>query len=501
VSVPQVADATASPAELSPSAAPAPGRPAMAAPAPEGRGRAGPRYALSLAVILQTLISAGDGLAMVALASRVYQTSHASWAVASVFLAVTVPITALAPAAGLLLDRLSPRPVLVAAAVAQTAVALVLTRLTGTGAILGLSLGFGVCAALLQPGLGAIVPQLAGRAGVTRANGYLQAATWGGFTVGPLLAGVLTAAGGTGLALGAVAAVYGLGAVGLRVLPLAAGPAGLAGSDAHGSQAGSLGRQVSAGLRFLRADREAGLLVLVVAVMVAFGNLASVAEVAFAEGVLKAGPSGYSVLVAAWTAGMLGGTLAGGRVRRRRLAVATLAGTVIAGTGVALAGGAVTLWQAAAAYGIGGLANGVEVVTTRSFLNYRVPAAISGRVFALYSGVLFGAASVGMAAAGGLLAPLNPRAVLVIAGTGAIAAGALGWARYARLRRAGSGSADVGWQGGTRTRRTQAAPPRSTQQPDSHREKAAVDQDPAAHRPRIHGPEKPGQPGGPAHGL
>jgi MFS family permease len=446
VSLPQVADATASSAELSPSAAPAPGRAVMPGPGAQGPGRAAPRYTLSLAVILQTLISAGDGLAMVALASRVYQTSHASWAVASVFLAVTVPITALAPAAGVLLDRLSPRPVLVAAAAAQTAVALALTRLTGTGAILGLSLGFGLCAALLQPGLGAIVPQLAGRAGVTRANGYLQAATWGGFTVGPLLAGVLTAAGGTGLALGAVAAVYGLGAIGLRALPLAAGPAGLAGGDAGapGSQPGSLGRQVSAGLRFLRADREAGLLVLVVAVMVAFGNLASVAEVAFAEGVLKAGPSGYSVLVAAWTAGMLGGTLAGGRVRRRHLVVATLAGTVIAGTGVALAGGAVTLWQAAAAYGVGGLANGVEVVTTRSFLNHRVPAAISGRVFALYSGVLFGAASVGMAAAGGLLAPLNPRAVLVIAGTGGIAAGALGWARYARLRRAGSGSRDVG---------------------------------------------------------
>ena len=46
--------------------------------------------------------------------------------------------------------------------------------------------------AVLQPGLGAIVPQLVGpkdqvdRAGVTRANGYLQAATWGGFTAGPL---------------------------------------------------------------------------------------------------------------------------------------------------------------------------------------------------------------------------------------------------------------------------------------------------------------------------
>ena len=232
MSVPQVADATAPAAELTLPTVPAPGRPARPEPAPPAPDRTGPRYALSLAVILQILISAGDGLAMVALASRVYQTSHASWAVAAVFLAVTVPITALAPAAGLLLDRLSPRPVLVAAAAAETAVALALTRLTGTGAILGLSLGFGLCAALLQPGLGVIVPQLAGRTGVTRANGYLQAATWGGFTVGPLLAGVLTAAGGTGLALGAVAAVYGLGAIGLRALPLAAGPAGLAGGPA-----------------------------------------------------------------------------------------------------------------------------------------------------------------------------------------------------------------------------------------------------------------------------
>lgn len=454
MSVPQVADATASSAELtSPSVAgsgPATAGPALAETAPAERGtpgqpgRAAPRHALSLAIVLQVLISAGDGLAMVALASRVYQTSHASWAVAAVFLAVTVPITALAPLAGILLDRLSPRPVLVAAAAAETVVALLLTRLTGTGAILGLSLGFGVCAALLQPGLGAIVPQLAGRAGVTRANGYLQAATWGGFTVGPLLAGVLTAAGGTGLALGAVAVVYGLGAIGLRLLPLAAGPAGLAGEAAPADTPGeSVGRQLSAGLRFLRADRVAGLLVLVVAVMVAFGNMASVAEVAFAEGVLKAGASGYSVLVAAWTAGMLGGTLVGGLVRRRHLALATLAGTVIAGTGVALAGGAVTLWQAAACYGIGGLANGVEVVATRSFLNHRVPGAISGRVFALYSGVLFGAASVGMAAAGGLLAPLNPRVVLFIAGTGGIVAGALGWARYTRLRRAGASARDV----------------------------------------------------------
>ncbi len=408
-----------------------------------------PRSSLPLAVVLQVLISLGDGLAMVALASRVYQSSHASWAVASVFLAITVPMTALAPVAGLVLDRLPVRPVLVVAAAAEAVVALALTRLTSTGAILGLSVGFGLCAAVLQPGLGAIVPRVAGRAGATKANGYLQAATWGGFTVGPLLAGVLTAAGGTSLALGAVAIVYGIGAIGLRLLRLA--PAGLAGpgtpvqapgpATAPGSPPGPAaeprGGQISAGLRFLRNDAEASLLVVVVAIMVAFGNMASVAEVPFAEGVLKAGASGYSLLVAAWTGGMLAGTLLGGRLRSRRLALATLLGSLAAGTGVALAAGAMTLWQAAAAYGIGGLANGVEVVATRSFLNHRVPEAISGRVFAAYSGILFGAMSLGMAAAGGLLAPLNPRVVLLIAGGGGIVAGGLGCLRYARLRARG----------------------------------------------------------------
>ncbi len=419
-------------------------RPQDEALAPARRG--GPfRSPLPLAVVLQVLISLGDGLAMVALASRVYQSSHASWAVACVFLAVSVPMTALSPVAGLVLDRFPVRPVLVAAAAAQAVVALALTRLTGTGAILGLSVGFGLCAAVLQPGLGAIVPRVAGPAGVTKANGYLQAATWGGFTVGPLLAGVLTAAGGTGLALAAVAVVYGIGAVGLRLLRLA--PAGRPGpgiTDApaqapdpgtpSAAAAEPRGGQISAGLRFLRNDAEASLLVVVVAIMVAFGNMASVAEVAFAEGVLKAGASGYSVLVAAWTGGMLAGTLLAGRLPSRRLAQATLLGCLAAGTGVALAAGAMTLWQAAAAYGVGGLANGVEVVATRSFLNHRVPQAISGRVFAAYSGILFGAMSLGMAAAGGLLAPLNPRVVLLIAGGGGIVAGALGGLRYARLR-------------------------------------------------------------------
>ena len=78
-------------------------------------------------------------------------------------------------------------------------------------AMIALAAGFGVCAAILQPGLGAIVPRLAG-------------------------------------------------------------------------------------FSYLRADTEAGTLVLIVGVLVAFANLAVVAEVVFAEHVLGSGPGGCSVL-------------------------------------------------------------------------------------------------------------------------------------------------------------------------------------------------------------
>ena len=420
-----------------------PGPTAAGLPAPPSL----PRYTLPLAFGLQAVVSAGDGLVLIALASRVYQGSHTSWAVAAVFLAVTIPITALAPLAGLLLDRLPPRPVLVAAAAGQAVVALALTQVAGIGPVLALAAGFGVCAAVLQPGLGAIVPRLVGPAGdasqpdqagraaearrarITRANGYLQAATWGGFTLGPLLAAVLVAAGGTGLALVGVAAIYALGTLGLCVLPLAPPdpPAGQADTGR-----GGLASQLSAGLRFLRQDVDAGLLVLVVGVMVVFANMAVVAEVAFAESVLRAGPTGYSMLVAAWSIGMLAGTLAGGRLPERRLALATLVGTLATGAGVALAGTAAVLWQAAAAYAFGGLANGLEVVATRSFLNHRAPPQVAGRVFAVYSGVLFGAASLGMAAAGGLLGSLNPRVVLFLAGGGGLVAAGVGALFYAR---------------------------------------------------------------------
>jgi MFS family permease len=158
--------------------------------------------------------------------------------------------------------------------------------------------------------------------------------------------------------------------------------------------------------------------------------------VVFAEHDLRAGPGGYALLEASWTAAMVAGTLAGGRLPVRWLVAAALGGAVATGTGIALAAAAAVLWQATAAFGFGGLASGLQVVATRSVLNHRAPEEVAGRVFALYSGVLFGAASLAMAAAGGLLTVLGARPLLVLAGCGGMLAGAAGSLALAVRQRA-----------------------------------------------------------------
>lgn len=374
------------------------------------------------------MISAGDGAAQIALASRVYERSHAGWAVAAVFLAISVPIVVLAPVAGMLLDRFRPKPVLIVASLAALAVMLVMISVTSVTGTLLLAVALGGCAAILQPGLGAIVPQLAPPERITQANSYLQAATYGGMTAGPLLAGLLNAVGGSDLALGGNAVTYGLGAAGLVFLRLRK-------DRTDGAADEPMLRQMRAGFGYLRADATARLLVTVVGIMIAFAFLAVVAEVVLAEGVFRAGTSGYSVLVSSWTGGMVGGTLAGGRLPREWLIRAAIIGTLVTGVGIALAGLAPVLWLSALAYGVGGFADGVEVLATRSYLNLHAPEALAGRVFALYSAVMFGAASIGMAAASGLLVPLGARMMLVVAGCGGVAAGIGGWLVQARRSR------------------------------------------------------------------
>ena len=370
---------------------------------------------LRVATVLQLMIAAGNGLAYVALSLRVYQETHSALAVTMVLLAGGLPVVLLAPLSGFLLDRLPMGRLRVVAGLVVAAALSGLALAHSLTATVLLVVCFGVADSVLQPGLTAAIPQLAGDFPLLRATSRLQGATMGGTAIGPLLAGVVGSIGGTSTALLLDAAVSVVFSVGISMLGLSHTRA----RAPHGTDDG-----VGAGIRYLRRDRPLGLLVVVISTLLAFLGVTMVAELFLAEKVLHGGTTGFALLITAWTGGMTLGTIIAGRLPSRLLAPGIIIGLVVLGLGVA--GGALspTMWMAIAAYGIGGVGDGVQLVGARALLLQRTPEHIAGRACAVFTGLTTGAVSIGMAVSAPLVALLGIRGALLAAGIASIVAAA-----------------------------------------------------------------------------
>ena len=118
------------------------------------------------------------------------------------------PVVLLAPFAGRLVDRVETRRLLLVVSLAQAVVALGLVFADGLAPILVLTALLGAGASVAGPAEAALVPATVPADGLAKANGWVETARYAGFTAGPLLGGVLVAAGGTGLGLAANAASF-----------------------------------------------------------------------------------------------------------------------------------------------------------------------------------------------------------------------------------------------------------------------------------------------------
>jgi MFS family permease len=368
---------------------------------------------LRLATALQVMAAAGNGLAYVALSLRVYQETHSTLAVTMVLLSGGLPVVLLAPVAGLLLDRLPMGRLLATAALIVGAALAGLAFAHSLTATVLLVLCFGIADSVLQPGLTAAIPQLAGDVPLVRATSRLQGASMGGTAIGPLLAGVVGSIGGVKTALLLDSGVSIAFAAGILLLGLRRVERG-ASDQADDS--------MMAGVRYLRRDRQMGLLILVVSLMIAFLGVTMVAELFLAENVLHGGTTGFALLITAWTGGMTLGTVIAGRLSPRALAPGIVVGLVVLGLGVAAGAVSPTMWMAIAAYGIGGIGDGVQMVGARTLLLQRAPEHIAGRACAVFTGMTFAAISIGTAASAPLVALLGVRGALFAAGMAAIAA-------------------------------------------------------------------------------
>jgi MFS family permease len=340
------------------------------------------------------------------------------------YFAIWAPSVALAGHAGLLADRYDPRRVLLLVSVAQATVAVVLAFASGTAVILALAALLGIGFAVAQPAEFALVPRVAGEARIALANGRVETARYAGFAVGPLLGGLLAAAGGLQVAMIVNAASFLMVGVAAIVVRCPHSEFCLSPDPAVG--------RAWAGAKYLVQERVLAVVMTVAFVSLLFMTTNWAANVFFAKEDLGLGDVGYGLLLTSWTVGMvLGATLLPRRVRSGVLAVSALVAIVVQGAG--LAGPALWLVPALAFmfFFVGGVAHGTKNVLIRTLIHERVPASLHGRAFAAYNGLRNGAELVALVAGGLLVTAIGARWTMLLAGAIPVVAGlvALGVSR------------------------------------------------------------------------
>ena len=365
----------------------------------------------------------GDFLLWIPLTLHVHEQTGSGAAVAALMICLWGPIVLLAPAAGLLADRVETRRLLLWASRGAGG------GRRGAGAHAGLDGGDA------RPG-GAARRRLRRRpAGRVRArpgdrrrqlNGPVEAARYAGMAAGPVLGGALAAAGGTEAAVLVDAASFALVALAAGLLRARRQP--------HPEAQGERARD---GIVLLFRDRTLAVVIATVLVSLLFMSASIAAEVVFIKDDLGASGIAYGAIFSSWMLGMvLGALVVSRRVRAGALAGAALVAVAVQGAGLGLP----TVWLAAgfgaAMFFTGGIGHGVKNVLTRALIQERVPGRYHGRAFAAYNGMRNGAELVALAWGGVLVVTIGARGTLALAGAISVLAALGGLLIYAGSLRA-----------------------------------------------------------------
>jgi MFS family permease len=396
-------------------------------------------------VIAALLVSTvGDEVAMVALALRGADRTGLTSVVSAQMLAGLVPGIALGGVIGRIVDRFRADAVLgvtlalecliaaAAAAAADGAVLLIATMLL-----------LGALGAVAQTCVMALVPHLFPDSDAQlRVNSLMESVRNAGYIIGPLLVGLLTAHGGTGLALAVDAGTFAFALLAVPVISRwlvmaaqerteTAGPAeapagGAAEAVTDGAQpSGKTAGGLRVGLALLWAGAQRRTTLATIVVTVAATSVVNVLLPFFADD-MPGSNAVYGVLLATWSVGLVLGPFAlRGGLRRRPTAVVAVGAAGIIGLSYLVAGAYPVVPLMLAAFLCGGMANAVQNVALRTHVMADCPPDVRGRVGAAYGATLQTSVAVGFALAG--LAPADWARWGILTGGGvAFLAGSVG---------------------------------------------------------------------------
>lgn len=369
----------------------------------------------------------GDQFTLVALPWLVLQLTGNPVQLGLVLAVMALPRAAFMLIGGAVVDRLSPRRVLLTARGANALLTGLLAALVLAGAIhmwmvYALAFTIGLCTAFAYPAGSSILPQLMEPGQLQAANSVIMGMRQLSMLVGPALAGLLVTAGssgkgagthGTGLAFAVDAVSFLFSVASLVAIRIAAD------RDSRAPSSGVFA-QVLEGLRTLSQDLQLRSFIAYMALVsvLVMGPL-QVGLPLFAKTRFSEGAAAFGWLMTANATGMLLGSVisvSATRLVRGRLGVMVLSVDAAAGLALAALSSVHSLATGAALLVLTGLFAGTVQIAIITWLQRRVPQAMMGRMMSIVFFTFFGLAPLAAAVAGGLLKVISLSQLFVGAG-------------------------------------------------------------------------------------
>jgi MFS family permease len=361
----------------------------------------------------------GDSLGLVALILYVADEVGSGTAVALLLLAGDFTPTLLSPLIGAISDRLERRRLLIVCELGQAlAIGIIAITAPPLSVLLVLVAAAGLLGSLFQAAARSAVPEMVADHELEHANALIGGGTYGLEALGPLIAAVL-------LPFMSPSGVLAIDAVTFLVSPLLLAGLPRMPSAVRSDQHESVPAAARTGIRYIWRHQILRPFAVAFVVGVAFNGVDDVALVFLGRDTFAAGDTGVSLLYAGSGLGLLlGFALLVSRVTRSPPLTIAIVGGLIASAGNLLTGLSPVIAAAFAMQLVRGVGISLVEVGTNTLLQRTVPREFLGRVFANLYGAIGLAAGFSYLVGGPLLDRLSPRTVLVIAGTGGLAAGA-----------------------------------------------------------------------------
>jgi len=361
----------------------------------------------------QFISQMGDRLALVAFPWIVYQATGSAASTGAAFALYTLPYVLFGALAGVAIDRLDKRAVMIAADLARAILVLVVPFAASQSLAAVYVLGFATATAgvFFDPSKLAIVPDLVPAEKLLRANSLLATGENVTEILGYSFAGYALAYVATATAFRIDAVTFAMSGFALILMRYRA-PA-----RAAAEIGGTVWRDLREGLAFLRRNRGLFLNTLLVVTCTAGGAASYPLTFLLAVRVLGGGTQAFGTFEAAIAVGYLAGSLVlaalATRVRKglvMTIGLAVMGGSLVA---VALADG---VWQACLPFAVFGLANAAALIAIDTYLQEIVPERLRGRVFGARLTLTQGTYAVSVLIGGALAGVFDVRALLVVSG-------------------------------------------------------------------------------------